>query len=149
MLLIGRSNLVLAASIGPRAMEQSWHICQAILKDLSSLSPSAQRSIKLLQALDAKLASRNEGSNAPLGPFETQRSANTHAFPIGSIPGRDPSRIPSGGMGPELSSNQFTTGAYPSSSIFPSMQVEDIPDFDMDGSFLNWDQAFNFMANAP
>ncbi len=140
---------MLEASIGPQAMEQSWHICQAMLKDLSSLSPSAQRSLKLLQALDTKLASRNEGSNAALGSLETQRLANNHVFPSGSNPSRDSSRFPTAGMGPETLYNQFTTGPYPSSSLFPSVQVEDIPDFDMEGSFFNWDQAFNFMANAP
>lgn len=45
--------------------------------------------------------------------------------------------------------NQVTDGAYPVTSMLPGLQAQDTPDFDIEGLFIDWDQAINFMSDIP
>ncbi|EHK21930.1 uncharacterized protein TRIVIDRAFT_151548 [Trichoderma virens Gv29-8] len=146
VLLIGRSNPLLEASMGRQAMEQSWRACQAILNELSSSSPSAQRSIKLLQALNAKLTSRTERGHAV--PLEADRTEKQHAIPTGIQPDRCAARVHVA-TEPEAQNNQFATGWHPPGCVLPGLQADKVPNFDMEDSFVNWDQAMDFMTDAP
>ncbi|KAK6450852.1 hypothetical protein FP744_10007102 [Trichoderma asperellum] len=146
VLLIGRSNPLLEASMDRQAMEESWRACQAILSELSSSSPSAQRSIKLLQALNAKLTSRTERGHAV--PLEADWSEKQQAIPNSIHPDHCAARVPVA-TEPEAQNNQFATGWHPPSCVLPGLQADKVPNFDMEDSFVNWDQAMDFMTDAP